>query len=103
MVIAARRVSRKAFIFARAREHRHAARLVKLGALGVIPETVEASLQLAARLLEGSRRAGRDDRAAHRAMRDAEIAKLDEAEMTGSGRGPEKQMAGRARPLQASV
>jgi CPA2 family monovalent cation:H+ antiporter-2 len=83
MVIAARRVNRGAFIFARARDHRHAARLVKVGALGVIPETVEASLQLTGRLLEGLDLP--DEAIAQRitAMRDAEIARLDEAEMAG--------------------
>jgi CPA2 family monovalent cation:H+ antiporter-2 len=83
MVIAARRANRGAFIFARARDHHHAARLVKLGALGVIPETVEASLQLTSRLLEGLDVP--DEVIAQRisAMRDAEIAKLDEAEMGG--------------------
>jgi CPA2 family monovalent cation:H+ antiporter-2 len=83
MVSAARRVNRAAFIFARARDHRHAARLVKLGALGVIPETVEASLQLAGRLLEGLDVP--DEAIAQRidALRDAEIARLDEAEMAG--------------------
>ena len=38
---------------ARAVDTAHAERLIALGAVGVIPETVEASLQLAARLLEG--------------------------------------------------
>ena len=44
---------RDALVFARASDAEHAARLMALGAVGVIPETVEASLQLAARLLEG--------------------------------------------------
>ena len=39
--------------FARARDPAHAARLIKLGAMEVIPEAVEASLQLGARVLEG--------------------------------------------------
>jgi voltage-gated potassium channel Kch len=39
-------------VFARAKDPEHAARLAKLGARGVIPEAVEASLQLGARLLE---------------------------------------------------
>ena len=37
---------------ARARDGDHATRLTRLGATGAIPETVEASLQLAGRLLE---------------------------------------------------
>ncbi len=41
-----------ACVFARAKDPEHAARLAKLGARGVIPEAVEASLQLGARLLE---------------------------------------------------
>jgi CPA2 family monovalent cation:H+ antiporter-2 len=53
MVAAARRMRPNALIFARAVDTAHAERLIALGAVGVIPETVEASLQLAARLLEG--------------------------------------------------
>ena len=53
MVAAARQIKPKALVFARAADPAHAARLRALGAVGVIPETVEASLQLAARLLEG--------------------------------------------------
>lgn len=40
-------------IYARARDAAHAARLLKLGASHVIPETIEASLQLGEVLLEG--------------------------------------------------
>jgi CPA2 family monovalent cation:H+ antiporter-2 len=87
MVAAARHVNRRAFIFARAADHAHAAQLVKRGALGVIPEAVEASLQLAARLLETldlpdetvSRRLAE--------MRAAEIARLDRAELGESPDG----------------
>jgi len=39
-------------VLARARDAEHAARLMKLGCMGAVPETVEASLQLAGRLLE---------------------------------------------------
>jgi CPA2 family monovalent cation:H+ antiporter-2 len=53
MVAAARKINPDTPVFARAIDPAHAARLVKLGAVSVIPETVEASLQLAARLLEG--------------------------------------------------
>jgi CPA2 family monovalent cation:H+ antiporter-2 len=41
-----------ACVFARAKDREHAARLAKVGARGVVPEAVEASLQLGARLLE---------------------------------------------------
>jgi CPA2 family monovalent cation:H+ antiporter-2 len=39
-------------VLARARNPTHAARLTALGAVGVIPEAIEASLQLGAQLLE---------------------------------------------------
>jgi monovalent cation:H+ antiporter-2, CPA2 family len=42
----------KACVLARAKDSEHAARLTKLGAADAIPEAVEASLQLAGRLLE---------------------------------------------------
>jgi CPA2 family monovalent cation:H+ antiporter-2 len=42
----------KAVVLARAKDSEHAARLLRLGATGAIPEAVEASLQLAGRLLE---------------------------------------------------
>lgn len=80
MVMAARRVNRSAFIFARAADPPHAARLIKLGAFGVIPETVEASLQLAGRLMETLDLS--EEAVARRLadMRAAEVAKLDRAE-----------------------
>jgi len=53
MVAAARSLRPKALVFARAIDGGHAVRLAELGAVGAIPETVEATLQLAARLLEG--------------------------------------------------
>jgi CPA2 family monovalent cation:H+ antiporter-2 len=53
MVAAARKINPDAPVFARAIDPAHAARLVELGAVSVVPEAVEASLQLAARLLEG--------------------------------------------------
>jgi CPA2 family monovalent cation:H+ antiporter-2 len=40
-----------AAVFARAKDADHATRLLGFGAVGVIPETVEASLQLGGRLL----------------------------------------------------
>jgi CPA2 family monovalent cation:H+ antiporter-2 len=52
MVAAARKERPDAPVFARARDLAHAARLRELGAVEVIPEAVEASLQLGARLLE---------------------------------------------------
>ncbi len=53
MVAAARRQQPKALIYARAKDTAHAARLIRLGAVGTVPEAVETSLQLGARLLEG--------------------------------------------------
>jgi CPA2 family monovalent cation:H+ antiporter-2 len=53
MVTAARLIRPDGLVLARAADPSHAERLIELGAVGVIPETVEASLQLAARLLEG--------------------------------------------------
>jgi len=53
MVAAAKQINPRAVVFARASDPAHAERLIALGAVSVIPETVEASLQLAARLLEG--------------------------------------------------
>ena len=53
MVAGALRLQAKPMIFARAADPAHAIRLLDCGAVSVIPETVEAGLQLAARLLEG--------------------------------------------------
>ena len=52
MVAAARRINADTPVFARAADPAHAVRLLRLGAIGVTPETVEASVQLGARLLE---------------------------------------------------
>lgn len=52
MVGAVRRLRPDAPVFARASDPRHAERLIALGAVGVVPENLEASLQLAARVLE---------------------------------------------------
>jgi CPA2 family monovalent cation:H+ antiporter-2 len=52
MVEAINAVRPGAPVFARAKDPDHAARLAALGAHGVVPEAVEASLQLAGRLLE---------------------------------------------------
>jgi len=84
MVAAARKVNRGALIFARATDPIHGARLVKLGALGAIPDAVEAGLQLAGRLLETL---DLPDEAVTRRladMRAAELARLDEAEISGA-------------------
>ena len=53
MVAAAHKERPDAPVFARARDPAHASRLLKLGAVEVTPEAVEASLQLGARVLEG--------------------------------------------------
>jgi CPA2 family monovalent cation:H+ antiporter-2 len=53
MVAAARLECPDLPVYARARDSAHAGRLLELGAVAVIPETVEASLQLGARLLDG--------------------------------------------------
>jgi CPA2 family monovalent cation:H+ antiporter-2 len=52
MIAGARKLQPEAQVFARAVDPRHAARLLQLGAMDVIPEAVEASLQLGARVLE---------------------------------------------------
>jgi CPA2 family monovalent cation:H+ antiporter-2 len=52
MVAAARKGRPDAPVFARAVDAEHAVRLLELGAVDVIPEAVEASLQLGGRLLE---------------------------------------------------
>lgn len=53
MIAAARRIRPEAPVFARAVDAAHAGQLLALGAVDVIPETVEASVQLAGRVLEG--------------------------------------------------
>lgn len=53
MIAAARRERPDAPVFARARDPEHASRLLKLGAVEVTAEALEASLQLGARVLEG--------------------------------------------------
>jgi CPA2 family monovalent cation:H+ antiporter-2 len=80
MVGAARKERPDAPVFARARDLAHAARLIKLGAVEVTPETVEASLQLGARLLEGL---GVPDEAVARRieeMRQQELGRLSKTE-----------------------
>jgi CPA2 family monovalent cation:H+ antiporter-2 len=52
MVREARRLRPSASVIARAKDAEHAARLARLGAVEPIPEHIEASLQLAGRLLE---------------------------------------------------
>ncbi len=53
MVQAVTQLQPNARIFARAKDAEHAIKLTRMGAIGVIPETVEASIQLGARVLEG--------------------------------------------------
>ncbi|HVX99142.1 MAG TPA: cation:proton antiporter [Pseudorhodoplanes sp.] len=52
MVAEIRKIRPGACLLVRARDSEHAARLLRLGATDAVPETVEASLQLAGRLLE---------------------------------------------------
>jgi CPA2 family monovalent cation:H+ antiporter-2 len=83
MVAAVRKQRPDAPVFARAMDAAHAARLLGLGAVGVIPEAVEASLQLGGRLLEGLGLA--DDAVARRldALREQELARLSQARADG--------------------
>jgi len=76
MVAAAHKERPDAPVFARARDPAHAARLLKLGAMEVTPEAVEASLQLGARVLKGL--GVSDDAVARRLddMREAELARI---------------------------
>ncbi|WP_137043994.1 monovalent cation:proton antiporter-2 (CPA2) family protein [Pseudolabrys sp. FHR47] len=53
MVQAVMHLQPKARVFARAKDIEHASKLTRMGVVGVIPEAVEASLQLGARVLEG--------------------------------------------------
>jgi CPA2 family monovalent cation:H+ antiporter-2 len=80
MVAAARRINPQAPVFARATDSAHATRLVALGAVSVIPETIEASLQLAARVLEQLElpEEAIDQRVA--ALRNAELGRLKAGE-----------------------
>jgi monovalent cation:H+ antiporter-2, CPA2 family len=85
MVAAARMERPDAPVFARARDPAHAARLLRLGAVEVTPEAVEASLQLGARLLEGL---GVSDEAIARrldAMREEELAHISTGDREKSG------------------
>jgi CPA2 family monovalent cation:H+ antiporter-2 len=80
MVAAARRINGEIPIFARATDARHAARLIGLGALDVVPETVEASLQLTTRLLDTLELDS--ETVTHRVndLREAEVARLNAAQ-----------------------
>lgn len=79
MVRAARSIQPRALIFARATDAVHAARLVTLGAVDVVPETVEASLQLAGRLLEGLELPEETIAKRLAAMRSTELGRMAEA------------------------
>ena len=84
MVAAARKQRPDALVYARAIDAEHAARLLALGAIDVIPEAVEASLQLGGRLLEGL---GLSDEAVARRLdelREQELARLQTAREEGS-------------------
>ncbi len=83
MVAAARHIRPDGLVLARAADAAHAERLIELGAVSVIPETVEASLQLAARLLEGLELP--DEAVSQRVadMRNAELGKLMKEEEAG--------------------
>ena len=76
---AARRHWPHLVIYARARDRAHATRLIASGATHVIPETIEASLQLGEMVLMGI---GVPDEAARRVIesrRQAEQASIDES------------------------
>jgi CPA2 family monovalent cation:H+ antiporter-2 len=79
MAAAARAQRPDAMVFARAIDADHAVRLLGLGAIDVIPEAVEASLQLGGRLLEGLGLS--DDAVARRLdeLREQELAQLKTA------------------------
>lgn len=82
MVAAIRRVRSDAVVLARAIDRESARRLMQLGAVDVVPETLEASLQLGGRVLEVL--GASDDAVAHRlaSMRD----QAEEAIRMGSAR-----------------
>jgi CPA2 family monovalent cation:H+ antiporter-2 len=84
MAAAARQQQPDALLFARAIDAEHAIRLLRLGAIDVIPEAVEASLQLGGRLLEAL---GVSDEAVLRRLdelREHELARLVAAREQGS-------------------
>lgn len=83
MAAAARQQRPDALLFARAIDAEHAVRLLRLGAVDVIPEAVEASLQLGGRLLEGL--GVSDDAVARRLdeLREQELARLVAAREQG--------------------
>jgi CPA2 family monovalent cation:H+ antiporter-2 len=82
MVKAAKAIQPDALVFARATDPRHAARLVGLGAVSVVPETVEASLQLVGRLLEKLDVPEETVSERIAEMRAAELARMTEATAT---------------------
>ncbi len=85
MVAAVRRKRPDAPVFARARDAAHAARLLKLGAVGVTPEAFEASLQLGGRVLEALGLPGEVVRDRLAALRDQEVGRLADADDDKSG------------------
>jgi len=83
MVAAARQIRPDAVVFARAMDSDHARRLAALGAVSVIPETVEASLQLVARLLEALDLPEEGISLRLTEIRAAEVAKLSQQDTRG--------------------
>ena len=84
MAAAARQLRPDALLFARSIDAEHAIRLLRLGAVDVIPEAVEASLQLGGRVLEAL---GVPDEAVLRRLdelREQELAHLVAAREQGS-------------------
>ncbi len=77
MIAAARSVQPKARVFARAVDPEHALQLRRIGAIDVIPEAVEASLQLGGSLL---RALGLSDEAVMLRLSDARRAELERME-----------------------
>ena len=73
MVVAARGQNPAAPVFARAKDGRHAARLRELGAVDLVPEVLEAALQLGGRVLEGL---GLTDEAVERRLEEARAREL---------------------------
>jgi CPA2 family monovalent cation:H+ antiporter-2 len=92
MVTAIRKVREDAVVLARAIDREGARRLMQLGAVEVVPETFEASLQLGGRVLEAL--GASDDAVAHRlaSMRD----KFEQAIKTGAPLQDETANASRA-------
>ncbi|MCC6889104.1 MAG: cation:proton antiporter [Hyphomicrobiales bacterium] len=95
MVVAAHQEQPGAPVFARARDAEHAARLLRLGAADVMPEAIEASLQLGARLLKTL---GVPDEAIARRLEEVRLDEVQLAERaTHGGAGHASHAAGARR------